>query len=125
MNIFIGELVGTMILVLLGDGVVANVVLKNSKAHDSGWIVIATGWGLAVCTARWMLHGSWSKRTWSTTYYLWPRDTTIHCYCPAAWQLNNCTGWRGRRRLINSIARCAVATASHCRIAGSLCEGRV
>jgi glycerol uptake facilitator protein len=51
MNIFVGELVGTMILVLLGDGVVANVVLKKSKAHESGWIVIATGWGLAVAMA--------------------------------------------------------------------------
>jgi len=48
MNIFIGELVGTMILVLLGDGVVANVALAKSKGHGSGWIVIAAGWGFAV-----------------------------------------------------------------------------
>ncbi|MFV1965130.1 MAG: MIP/aquaporin family protein [Pirellulaceae bacterium] len=51
MNVFVGELVGTMILVLLGDGVVANVVLKKSKGHDAGWIVIATGWGFAVAMA--------------------------------------------------------------------------
>jgi glycerol uptake facilitator protein len=51
MNIFIGELIGTMVLVLLGDGVVANVVLKKSKGHDSGWIVIAAGWGFAVAIA--------------------------------------------------------------------------
>ncbi|OHB71131.1 MAG: aquaporin [Planctomycetes bacterium RBG_13_63_9] len=48
MNVFIGELVGTMILVLLGDGVVANVELEKSKGQGSGWIVIAAGWGFAV-----------------------------------------------------------------------------
>ncbi|MGB8459744.1 MAG: MIP/aquaporin family protein [Candidatus Acidiferrum sp.] len=45
---FLGEFLGTMILVLLGDGVVAGVVLKRSKAQDSGWIVITAGWALAV-----------------------------------------------------------------------------
>ena len=48
MNIFIGELIGTMILILLGDGVVANVVLARTKGNDSGWIVITAGWGFAV-----------------------------------------------------------------------------
>ena len=51
MNIFLAELVGTMILIILGDGVVANVVLSKTKGNDSGWIVIATGWGLAVAIA--------------------------------------------------------------------------
>lgn len=50
-----GEFMGTMVLVLLGDGVVANVLLKKSKGENSGWIVIATAWGMAVvagiCTA--------------------------------------------------------------------------
>mgnify|MGYP003571895857 FL=1 len=44
----IGELLGTMFLIILGDGVVANVLLARSKGENSGWIVIATGWGLAV-----------------------------------------------------------------------------
>lgn len=44
----LGEFMGTLVLILLGDGVVANVLLKKSKAENSGWIVIATGWGLAV-----------------------------------------------------------------------------
>ena len=44
----LGEFFGTMILILLGDGVVANVLLKKSKGENSGWIVIATAWGLAV-----------------------------------------------------------------------------
>lgn len=48
MSPFLGELVGTMILVLLGDGVVANVLLGKSKGQNSGWIVIATGWAFAV-----------------------------------------------------------------------------
>ncbi len=48
MNIFIGELIGTMILVLLGNGVVANVLLDKSKGQNSGWIVITAGWGFAV-----------------------------------------------------------------------------
>lgn len=44
----VGEFLGTMILVLLGDGVVAAVLLKKSKAEGSGWMVITTGWALAV-----------------------------------------------------------------------------
>jgi glycerol uptake facilitator protein len=45
---FIGELLGSLVLLLLGNGVVANVLLKSTKGHDSGWIVITTAWGLAV-----------------------------------------------------------------------------
>lgn len=48
MTIFMAELVGTLLLVLLGDGVVANVVLKNSKGTGAGWMVITTGWAFAV-----------------------------------------------------------------------------
>lgn len=48
MTPFIGEIIGTSLLVLLGDGVVANVVLKNTKGSNSGWIVITFGWGMAV-----------------------------------------------------------------------------
>jgi glycerol uptake facilitator protein len=43
-----GEFMGTMVLILFGDGVVAGVLLKKSKAENSGWMVIATGWALAV-----------------------------------------------------------------------------
>ncbi len=48
MSIYLAELLGTMLLILLGDGVVGNVCLDKSKANGSGWIVIATGWALAV-----------------------------------------------------------------------------
>ena len=51
MSPLLAEMLGTMILVLLGDGVVANVVLKRTKGHDSGWIIITTGWALAVTIA--------------------------------------------------------------------------
>ncbi|HEX6230144.1 MAG TPA: MIP/aquaporin family protein [Actinomycetota bacterium] len=51
MNIFTAELVGTMILILLGDGVVAGVLLNRSKAQNSGWIVITFGWGMGVAMA--------------------------------------------------------------------------
>jgi glycerol uptake facilitator protein len=51
----VGEFMGTLVLVLLGDGVVANVLLKKTKGENSGWIVITTAWGMAVvagiCTA--------------------------------------------------------------------------
>jgi glycerol uptake facilitator protein len=47
-NPFIGELIGTMLLIIFGDGVVANVVLNKTKGQNSGWIVIATGWAMAV-----------------------------------------------------------------------------
>jgi glycerol uptake facilitator protein len=50
MSPFVAELIGTMILILLGNGVVANVVLKNTKGNSGGWIVITTGWALAVFT---------------------------------------------------------------------------
>ena len=45
---FMGEIIGTMLLILLGDGVVANVVLAKTKGNSSGWIVITTAWGMAV-----------------------------------------------------------------------------
>ena len=45
---FLGEFLGTLILILLGDGVVAAVLLKKSKAENSGWMVITAGWAFAV-----------------------------------------------------------------------------
>ena len=48
MNEFSAELIGTMFLILLGNGVVANVVLKGTKGNSGGWMAITTGWALAV-----------------------------------------------------------------------------
>lgn len=48
MTAFLAELIGTGALILLGNGVVANVVLTGTKGHNSGWIVITTGWAWAV-----------------------------------------------------------------------------
>jgi glycerol uptake facilitator protein len=51
MNPYLAEFIGTTLLILFGDGVVANVLLGKSKGQGGGWIVIATGWGLAVAMA--------------------------------------------------------------------------
>ncbi len=51
MKPFTAEVIGTMLLVLLGDGVVAACLLSRSKAEKSGWMVIATGWAMAVAMA--------------------------------------------------------------------------
>jgi glycerol uptake facilitator protein len=51
MSPFAAEFIGTALLILLGNGVVANVVLRKTKGEGSGWIVIAFGWGMAVFVA--------------------------------------------------------------------------
>lgn len=51
MSIFGAEVIGTAILILLGNGVVAGVLLSQSKAQNGGWIVITFGWGIAVAIA--------------------------------------------------------------------------
>ena len=58
MTPFLGELIGTAILVLLGDGVVANVILKNTKGSNSGWIVITMGWAMAVFVGVFVVSGA-------------------------------------------------------------------
>lgn len=51
MSPYLAEFIGTMILIVLGDGVVAGVLLKQSKSENAGWVVIVMGWGLAVTFA--------------------------------------------------------------------------
>ena len=51
MTPFVAEIIGTFLLMLLGNGVVCNVVLKGTKGNSSGWIVITTGWAIAVYVA--------------------------------------------------------------------------
>lgn len=51
MGVYLAEFIGTMILIILGNGVVANVVLHKSKGNNSGWIVITAGWGFGVAVA--------------------------------------------------------------------------
>ncbi|MCK6690486.1 MAG: aquaporin family protein [Thermoanaerobaculia bacterium] len=57
MNIFLAELIGTALLILLGDGVVAGVVLRGTKNENAGWIVITFGWALAVTFAIYAVGG--------------------------------------------------------------------
>ncbi|MFE9862278.1 MIP/aquaporin family protein [Streptomyces sp. NPDC005506] len=56
-DIFIGETIGTAVLILLGGGVCAAVTLKHSKAQNAGWLSIAFGWGFAVLTAAYLAGG--------------------------------------------------------------------
>jgi glycerol uptake facilitator protein len=51
MQAYLAEFIGTMLLIIFGDGVVAGVLLKNSKAENSGWIVITFGWAMGVAVA--------------------------------------------------------------------------
>src|ERR1700753_1902478 len=53
MNVYLAEFVGTALLVLLGNGVVANVVLPKTKGNNAGWIVITFGWAMAVFVGVW------------------------------------------------------------------------
>jgi len=72
MQTFVAELIGTMILVLLGDGVVANVLLARSKGQNSGWIVITVGWGVAVDktkAAAWFRQAAARGLTWAKYNY--------------------------------------------------------
>ncbi|WP_282795106.1 MIP/aquaporin family protein [Streptomyces sp. CC224B] len=56
-DIFLGETIGTAVLILLGGGVCAAVTLKRSKAKDAGWLAITFGWGFAVLTAAYLAGG--------------------------------------------------------------------
>ncbi|GAB6159278.1 glycerol uptake facilitator protein GlpF [Desulfotomaculum varum] len=51
MSAFLGEIIGTMLLIIFGGGVVAGCVLKKSKSENGGWIVITCGWGFGVAVA--------------------------------------------------------------------------
>lgn len=57
MSPYLAEFIGTMILIILGDGVVAGVLLKQSKSENAGWVVIVMGWGLAVTFAIYAVGG--------------------------------------------------------------------
>src|SRR5712664_2593089 len=51
MQPFLAEVLGTMLLIMLGDGMVGNVVLNKTKGQNAGWIVITAGWGFGVAVA--------------------------------------------------------------------------
>src|SRR5512139_590348 len=48
MSPYLAEFIGTALLIIFGNGVVANVVLSRTKGHNSGWIVITAGWAVGV-----------------------------------------------------------------------------
>lgn len=51
MSPYLAEFIGTLLLIVIGDGVVAGVVLKQSKSENAGWIVVVLTWGMAVALA--------------------------------------------------------------------------
>lgn len=57
MNPYFGEFFGTMLLIVLGEGVVAGVLLKNSKSENEGWLTVVLAWGLAVTLAIFAVRG--------------------------------------------------------------------
>lgn len=76
MSIIGAETIGTALLILLGDGVVAAVVLSKSKAENSGWIVITFGWGMAVAMAVWaVVRFSGANINPAVTVGLWVNGT--------------------------------------------------
>lgn len=81
MTIFWGELFGTLLLILLGDGAVANVLLKRSKGEKGGWIVISTAWGFAVSIAVYTIG-------WATGGHINPAVTFgLACVGKTPWHL--------------------------------------
>ena len=56
-SLFLAEFLGTLILIFLGNAVVANVLLKDSKGNGSGWIVITSGWAFAIAIACYAVGG--------------------------------------------------------------------
>lgn len=81
MHIFWGELIGTFILILLGNGVVANVLLAKTKGHNGGWISISAGWGFAVAMAVY-------ATGWASGGHYNPAVTLGFCLAKkTAWQL--------------------------------------
>ena len=73
MNALIGEFFGTMIMVLLGNGVVAGNILHKTKEEGTGWTAIVLGWGVAVTIA-------------------------VYCRCCMSWSLKSCSNYCTCRR---------------------------
>lgn len=75
-EIFIPELMGTAMLILLGGGVVANVLLTKSKGIDGGWLLINFGWGLAVFAGVYVSFSSGAHINPAVTFGIWSSGAT-------------------------------------------------
>ena len=72
MSAFLGELIGTAILIIIGGGVVAGVTLNKSKANGGGWVVITLAWGLAVTM------GVFAVGNYSGAHLIRPLHLSLH-----------------------------------------------
>ena len=83
-DIFIGEIFGTAVLILLGGGVCAAVDLKRSKANDAGWVAITFGWGFAVLDGAYIANGSRAPTSTRPSPSASPsRETPSGATCPS------------------------------------------
>ena len=90
MTPFVGELVGTFILVLLGNGVVANVVLNKSKGINAGWLTIAAGWGIALFVAVYAVAASSGAHLNPASVSVWQRPANLPGRMYRAMPLHKC-----------------------------------
>ncbi len=85
-DIFIGETIGTAVLILLGGGVCAAVTLKSSKARDAGWLAITFGWGFAVLTGAYLAGGVSAPTSTRRSPSAWPsRAVPSGATCRSTW----------------------------------------
>lgn len=75
-EIFVSEMLGTAMLILLGGGVVANVLLTKSKGFDGGWLLINFGWGLAVFAGVYVSFASGAHINPAVTFGIWSSGAT-------------------------------------------------
>lgn len=102
MGIFVSELLGTFILILLGNGVVANVVFKDTKGSNSGWIVITFGWAMAVYIGVLVGNASGAHLNPAVTIVMAMRDQTV---------MDNIFSYFGGQLLGAFLGACAVYIA--------------
>ena len=96
MSNFWAELLGTAMLIVLGNGVVANVLLAKTKGNGSGWIVIAFGWGMAVFVAAFCVD-QYSGALPQSRIDDWPGGSR-KVQSPSCADISACTNDRGHGR---------------------------
>ena len=87
MNAFWSEVLGTATLILLGAGVVANVILPRTKGFNGGWLLINFGWGLAVFSGVYVAYKSGAHLNPAVTMGIWTSGADEFAPGPRVWPL--------------------------------------